>query len=253
MYDWSKHWQRIFQSDSAEPGFTSPGLAPFDLFGSVLNVVRDRVVGHRRTLRVKGREATFILDDISVSDTEQLRSLGQYGEVVLTGHDLESGTWRVERFELRAHNVHVRPTGSPTLIAAPVLFEAHVAPSQLKPWLAQRARWLDATFLDEGAQLRLAHRAPYIRLDVTPVADGRAIRIVPRTLRIGSRQRRLRLPGYSIALQGLPPDVLVTNVQASSNQVVVSGLCTEWRWSLSRDQIKKFIASLRGGQVTINP
>jgi hypothetical protein len=252
LSDWAANWPWL-RPDAPEFESLAPNMPTFDPFAPVIDAIRDRVVGKRRTLRVKDREVGFTLDDVTVTGSDPLRSIGQYGEVEMAGHHLEWGARRIERFVIRACNVHVRAGRGPTLVTAPVLFDAHVAPDELLRWSTRLPRWLDVTFHEGGAQLRLAGRAPLARLDVTSVADGRAIRVVPVALWMGSRRVRLRLPGYSVGLGSLPPTVLITGVEVTADDIIVSGVYTEWRWSLSRNGVKSLIAALRRGTGLVNP
>jgi hypothetical protein len=226
---WARNWLGFVSSATAAAGNTAARMLPVDPFAPLIDVVRKRLIGRRRSFRVEDREVSFVLAGLKFDTGELLRAVGQYGEVALTLEDLEWEQGRVERLEVRACNVHVRPAVSPELVTAPVQWEAHVSAEQVTSWCARLAPALTVTIGEDGVRVGLAARLPGTRLHLEPFADGRSIRLVPRALQVGQRRLGLRLPGYSVPLRELSPDVLVTEVELDGHRAIIRGLRTEWR------------------------
>jgi hypothetical protein len=247
MDELKRGWDDLFSLSSAAAGSIGlpvRGTLPGDPFGAVVGVVRARVIGKNRTFRVNGRDVALILDDISVEGTDLARSMGQYGEVRIAARDIEWDGGRLERMEIRARNVHLRPAVSPTLVAAPVRWEALVAVSSASSWWASAASRFDLAFSAGVPHIGLAGRRPWVRLELEAAAAGRSIRLQPRALRLGKWRMPLRLPAHHVGLRSLPRDVVLTAVETDSVGIVVRGYLSEWRRSVSLVDVERFVAAL---------
>ena len=233
-------------------GMPFPQTLPGDPFGAIVEAIRARLTGKNRTFRVKGRDLTLVLDDISVDGTDLARSMGQYGEVSIAARDIEWEGGRLERMEIRARNVHLQPGASPALVAAPVLWEVNIRASFASSWLATVEPRFDLAIGAGSAHIGLAGRAPWARVEVEASGEGRSILLRPRALRLGSRRLPLRLPAYHVSLAALPSDVVLTSVEPNSASVVVRGFLSEWRRSLSQGDVERFVAVLGAGQGRID-
>jgi hypothetical protein len=76
---------------------------------------RSWLLGKKRTFRFSGHELTLQLTDISVDGSDLARAVGQYGQVTVSARDIGWGGYQLERIEIRARNVHVRPGPRPVL------------------------------------------------------------------------------------------------------------------------------------------
>ncbi len=233
-------------------GMPAAQTLPGDPFGAILDAVRARLIDKTRMFRVKGRDLTMVLDDISVVGTDLARSMGQYGEVRIAARDIEWEGGRLERMEIQARNVHLRPGASPTLVAAPVLWEVNIPASFASSWLARVRPRFDLAIDASSPHIGLAGRAPWARVEVEAAGEGRSVLLRPRALRLGSRRLTLRLPAYHVSLGSLPSDVVLTSVEPHSAGVVMRGTVSEWRRSLSQGDVERFVAVLRAGQGRID-
>jgi hypothetical protein len=247
--DWSAEWLRLWGSPPAATDPAPSWLLPVDPLRSLLDAAKELVVGRRLTVPVGEKKVSFVLDGVEVEASDLVRATGHYGQVVVRGRDVEWAEARIARLEVRARNVHLRPGRTPTLVAAPIRWEAQVAASQASAWLSSVAPHLRVAVDDEdGVRVSLAGAAPTVDLQVEPRALGRAVRLVPRSLGWSGRRIGLRLPGYTVDLRGLPPDVAVTAVEAGGDRVVVRGVVTEWQRSLSRADVDRLLTKLRSGR-----
>ena len=233
-------------------GMPFPQTLPGDPFGVIVGAVRAQLIGKIRTFRVKGRDLTMVLDDISVGGTDLARSIGQYGGVRIAARDIEWEGGGLERVVFQARNVHLSPGASPALVAAPVLWEANIPASFVSSWLATVEPRFDLAIDASGPHIGLAGRAPWARMEVETAGQGRSILLPPRALRLGSRRLTLRLPAYHVSLASLPSDVVLTSVEPHSAGVVMRGIVSEWRRSLSPGDAERFVAVLRAGQGRID-
>ncbi len=253
--EWKRTWTELLSlapAAGALMGLPLPQTLPGDPFGAIIDAVRARLIGKNRTFRVKGRDLTMVLDDISVDGTDLARSMGQYGEVRIAARAVEWEGGRLERMEIRARNVHLRPGAAPTLVAAPVLWEVDIPASFASSWLAAVEPRFDLAIGASGAYIGLAGRAPWARVEVETGGEGRSILLRPRALHVGSRRLPLRLPAYHVSLASLPSDVVLTSVEPHSAGVVMRGFVSEWRRSLSQGDVERLVTVLRAGQGRID-
>src|SRR5512142_1804095 len=162
--EWQRNWAEVLSASSAAAaslGMPQPGTLPGDPFVMMVAAARSWLVGKKRTFRLAGHELTLLLTDISVDGPDLARAVGQYGQVTVSARDIGWGGCQLERMEIRARNVHVRPGPQPVLVAAPVLCEA-LAPA----WAA--SRWLAAV----SPRLSLTGRAG--RRSASRACGGRA-------------------------------------------------------------------------------
>jgi len=175
------------------------------------------------------------------------RVVGQYGQVRIAARDVQWNGYELERVEVQARNVHLRPGVRPTLVAAPVLVEAFVSASAASRRLAATSPLLELTLPDGVPQIALAG-VPWVRLEVQPGAEGRSLLVRPRALHLGEWRLPLPSPAFYLGVPDLPGDVLLTSVEPAPGGFVVRGTIGEWRRSLSRDDIERLLAGMRAGQ-----
>ncbi len=232
-------------------GALRPGALLADPFAPVIEALRPWLIGKTRTLRVNGRELTLVVEDFIVTGPDLARSLGQYGEIRIIARDVAWADGQIERLDIRARNVHLRPAALPTLVAAPVLWEALVPAASAAGWLAAAAPALELTFDGGVPCLGLAGRASWPRLEIEAAADGRSVRIRPRALRLGGRRLPLHLPrwlpSHHVSPGALPRGAVLTEIEPASTGVLVRGLLPEWNRAPSRRDIERLLAALRAG------
>lgn len=245
--EWTRAWMEMMSTSASAAGLPAGARLGWDPIGVILDIARDRLVGRRLTLRAGPSDLSLALDSLSVDSADIARSVGQYGTVRIVAHDLEWRGVRADRLEITADNVHLRPGSSPTLVTAPVRWEAYLPAASVQGWLAEANPRFSVGFDAGGPFVGLARRARWARLEIDTVAEGRSIRIKARALRLGHRRVALRLPGYNLVLGSLPQDAVCTGVEPDGQGVTVRGLLTEWQRSVTRADFERLLASLRAG------
>jgi len=174
--------------------------------------------------------------------------VGQYGQVRILARDVEWDDYRLDRLEVQARNVHLRPSTKPVLVAAPIRFEAFVSAAAASRWLAAVSPRLELATHAGIPQVGMVG-APWARLEVEAGAEGKSIRVVPRAVHL--LDWRLSLPGvpaFHVPLPELPFDVSLTSVQPAPGGFVLRGVLEEWQRPLSRSDLDRLLAKMRGGQ-----
>ena len=248
--DWRRSWSDLLSASSAVAaslGLPVSDVLPGDPFGVVVDAARAWLVGRPRTFRISGRDLTLTLTDIAVEGSDMARAMGQYGQVRICARDVQWDGHHFGRLEILARNVHLRPGRQPALVAAPLLVEVFVPASVASPWLAAALPRLEVTWRDGLPQLSVA-RAPWARVEVEVGAEGRAFLIRPRALLLRGKRVSLRSPALRLAWPGLPRDLLLTAAEPTAGGFVVRGRLGEWERSLSRTDIERLLAAMRGGK-----
>jgi hypothetical protein len=231
---------------AASLGLPQPGLLVGDPFSVIVDTARKWLIGRKRTFSFAGRELTFILEDLSVEGSDLARAVGQYGQLRILARDVEWGDYRLERLELQARNVHLRPGTKPVLVAAPIRCEAFLSAQAATRWLASVSPRLELAMHEGVPQVGLAG-APWLRLEVEPGAGGQSIRVVPRALHLLDRRLSLRVPAFHVPLPELPiDDVMLTAMEAAPGGFVMRGVLPEWQRPLSRADLERMLTLMRG-------
>jgi len=246
--DWRRNWSDMLSASSAiaaSLGLPTRAGLPRDLFSVVVEAARAWLVGQPRAFRVSGRDLTLTLTDIAVEGSDIARAMGQYGQVRISARDVEWDGYRLERLEVLARNVHLRPGSQPALVVAPLLVDAFVPAPVASRWLAAVSPQLTLTVADGIPHLGLA-RAPWVQLEVEMGAEGRCILIRPRALHLRGRRLSLRCPAFPLARPGLPHGLLLTAAEAVSGGFAVRGTLSEWQRTLSAGDIERLLTGMRG-------
>ena len=179
--EWKRNLTELLAMSSAAAaslGLPQPGTLTADPFALVVDAARARLVGKKQTFRFAGRDMTMTLSDISVDGADLAKVVGQYGTVRIYALDVHWGPYHLERLEIRAQNMHLRPGTRPTLVAAPVFSEAFISASFASRWLAGVSPWLELV-LQAGVPQVGAAGMPWLRLEMETGAEGRSIRLRP--------------------------------------------------------------------------
>jgi hypothetical protein len=257
---WAEEWKRslgdvlsLSAAAAASLGLPAPAALAGDSFAALVDAARSWLIGKKRTLSLAGHDLTLILEDLSVEGPDLARAIGQYGQVHLRARDVEWAGYRFERAEARARNVYLRPGAKPTLVAAPVLFEAFVSASAASAWLATVSPRLELAMHAGVPQVGLLG-APWVRLEVAAGAGGQSIRIQPRALYVLDWRVSVPAPSFDVPLPPMPlEDVLLTSVDPAPGGFLVKGVLPEWQRSLSRDDLERLLAAIRGGKDRPDP
>jgi hypothetical protein len=248
--EWKRNLSEVINLSSAAAqslGLPQPGILPGDPFTSVVDAARSWLIGKSRTIQFAGHELTMVLTDISVEGADFARAMGQYGQVRITGRDVLWDGHQLERIEIRARNVHLRPGLRPTIVVAPVLVEGFVSAPVASRWLATVSSRLELTLREGMPQVGLAG-APWVRLEVEAGGGGESILIRPRALHLGERRVSLRVPAFQVPLPLLPKGVMLTSVEPAPGGFVVRAMLSEWQRTLSREDIDRLLSGMRAGK-----
>jgi hypothetical protein len=251
---WAEEWRRnlsevlsLSAAAAASLGLPAPALAG-DSFATLVDAARGRLIGKKRTFSFSGQDLTLVLEDLSVEGSDLARAIGQYGQVRLRARDVEWSGYRFERIEVHARNLHLRPGAKPVLVTAPVLFEAFVAASAASAYLATVSPRLELTTQAGVPQVGLTG-APWIRLEVAAGAGGQSIRIQPRALYLLDWRIPAPAPAFDLPLPPLPlDDLMLTAVESAPGGFLIKGLLAEWQRALTRDDLDRLLAAIRGGR-----
>ncbi len=249
--EWKRNWTELLNmtsAASASMGLPLPKTLPGDPFAAIVEAARGWLVGKKRTFPFAGHELTLVVQDISIQGVDLARMVGQYGQVSIVARDVYWGRYEFERVEVQARNVHLRPSVRPTLVAAPVLFEAFICAEAAARRLAGLSGLLELILSGDGVPQVGLVGAPWVRLEVQPGAEGRALLIRPRALRVGDWRLPLPSPAFYLAVPDLPSGVLLTSVEPARGGFVLRGTISEWRRPASREDIERLLARMRAGQ-----
>jgi hypothetical protein len=251
---WADEWRRgladviSMSSAAAQTAAQSVGLpVPADPFTMLIDAARTWLAGSKRTLRFAGQDLTMVLTDITADGPDLARALGQYGEVRFTAQDVRWGGYQLERLEVRARNVHLRPAARPALVAAPVLVEGFVVAPAASRWLAAVSPRLELTIREGIPQVGLAG-APWARLEIQPGAGGGSLRVQPRALRLLERRLALRSPAFEVPVPDLPSGMVLTGAEPAPGGFTVRGMLSEWQRPFGREDVERLLAAMRGGR-----
>jgi hypothetical protein len=224
----------VSSAAAASLGLPQPGTLPGDPFGTLVDAARSALIGKKRTFRFSGDDVTLVLTDISVEGSDLARLIGQYGQLRLLARDVEWAGYQLERMEVRARNVHLRPGTRPPAPAA-------------SRWLATVSPLLELDMSDGVPRVGVAG-APWVRLEVEAAAGGRSVNIHPRALHVGDWRLPVPSPTFSVPVPMLPGEIMLTSVEAAPGGFVMRGMLSEWQRSLSRDGIEQLLAAMRAGK-----
>ena len=235
--DWKRNLSEVLSLSSAAAaslGLPQPGMLVGDPFAVIVDAARNWLIGKKRTFTFAGRDLTLVLEDLSVEGSDLAKAVGQYGQVRILARDVVWDGYQLERLEIQARNVHLRPPKKPVLVAAPVRFEAFVSAAAASRWLVVVSSRLELAMHAGVPQVGMIG-APWARLEVEAGADGKSIRIVPRALHLLDRRLSLLpVPAFHVPLPELPFDIMLTSVEPAPGGFVICGLLPEWQRQLSR-------------------
>ncbi len=251
---WTDDWKRslsdivaMSSAAAASVGLPQPGTLPGDPVAALVEAARAWLVGKKRTFRFSGHDLTLTLSDISMGGTDLARVVGQYGNIVISGRDVQWDAYQFERVEIQARNVHLRPGARPKLVAAPVLLEAFVSASFASHWLATVSPRLQVVMKEGVPQVDLMG-VPWVRLELQTAAEGRSISARPRAVYLLDWRMSLRSPAFFLPIRDLPAGFMLTSVDPAPGGFLIRGQFGEWQQSLSREIIEQLLAGIRGGQ-----
>lgn len=225
------------------------GLANTGAFAAHLTAfitLRQLVLGRRLAVRLDDGELVLTLVEIDSRVGMRGLAVGQLNDVRLVAEQVRWDQHHFGRASALLHNVHVRPSVPPLLVAAPVQLSLEVpAPAldELFRWAAPR---LAGEVGSDGiARLRFANRPGAGHLEVEARLDGSTLWLRPRAV---VRRRRwalpARTPAYPVRLPPLPHGLQLTGVEFDADVVRLTGALPEWRMEVPSTRLEAMINQL---------
>ncbi|HTX29284.1 MAG TPA: hypothetical protein VME19_19950 [Streptosporangiaceae bacterium] len=252
---WAEEWKRALSgvvslsaTAAASLGLPAAAALTGDSFAALVDAARGWLIGRKRTFSLSGQDLTLVLEDLSVEGSDLARAIGQYGRVHLRARDVEWSGFRFEWIEVHARNLHLRPGAKPVLVTAPILFEAFVSASAASAYLATVSPRLELAVHAGVPQVGLVG-APWIRLEVAAGAGGQSVRIQPRAVYLLDWRVSVPSPAFDVPLPPMPlDDLMLTSVESAPGGFLIKGVLTEWQRTLTRDDLDRLLATIRGGR-----
>jgi len=153
------------------------------------------------------------------------------------------------------HNVHMRPTAPPVMVAAPVDLTLEVPTAALHDLFSWAAPRLSGEVGGDGiARLRMARRPLLGHLEVDARLDGSTLWLRPRVLVV--RRSRLPLPAktpaYPVRLPELPHGLRLTGIRFAPDAICLSASVSEWQMDLPRRRLEDILGQLSVAGVPLN-
>jgi hypothetical protein len=224
-------------------------------YRTLFMTVRRLLVGRRLAVRLDDGDLTLTVTEFDSRLDVRGLSVGQLNDVQLAARDI---CWHGSRFDRATavlHNVHMKPSTPPVLVAAPVELTLEVPAPVLDDLFQCAAPRLSGEVGADGiARLRLANRPLLGHVEVDARLDGSTLWLKPRGLVIRRSRWRLpaRTPGYPVRLPEFPHGLALTGISFAPGVVCLSGTVPEWRLTLPRKRLEDIINQLSVVGVPLN-
>jgi hypothetical protein len=240
--------------------WSSTAMAPVSsgaaaAYRTLFMTVRRLVVGRRLAVRLDDGDLTLTVTEFDSRLDVRGLSVGQLNDVRLAARDIRWDGSQFDRAAVVLHNVHMKPTAPPVLVAAPVELTLEVPAAVLDDLFRWAAPRLSGEVGPDGiARLRLARRPMLGHLEVDARLDGSTLWLQPRGLVVRQSRWRLpaRTPAYPVHLRKLPHGLVLTGVSFAPGLVCVSGIVPEWRMDVPRRRLEDIINQLSVVGVPLN-
>lgn len=208
--------------------------------------VRRLVVGKRLTVRLTDGDMSLTITEFDARLDLRALSVGQLDDVRIAATDLRWHGQRFERASTVLHNVHMRASVPPALVAAPVELTLELPAPVLDELFQSAAPRLSGEVGPDGvARLSVARRRGWGHVEVEMRVDGSTLWIRPRAI---VRRRRWtlpqRTPGYPVRLPELPRGLYLTSIDLAPGVVRLTGTLPEWRAEVPRARLEDAINQL---------
>lgn len=252
-WDSFPNWDALSSFWSSTAGSALTG-GPAGAYKSLFDTLRKQVVGRRMTVKLTSGEMTLTVTAIEADLDMRSLSVGQLNTVSISAADIVWNGWQFDRATAVLHNVHIKPSNTPVLVAAPLdltiemstkaldrmIDRASSLPGRAAPKLLGR--------IDAGgvAQIRWARRPDIGHLEVDATIDGSTLLVKPRMVALRRARWHLpnRLPAYRIQLPKLPRELAPTSVSFSPEMLQLTGRMPEWRVAVPRRRIEEILNQL---------
>jgi hypothetical protein len=224
-------------------------------YRTLFMTMRRLVVGRRLTVRLDDGDLTMTVTRCDARLDVRGLSVGQLNDVTLIGRNIHWGTSSFDNATAVLHNVHMKPTSPPVLVAAPVDLTLELPADALDDLFRSVAPRLRGQVGPDGvARLYLARRPGMGHVDVEAELDGSALWLTPRRVTIAGSRWRLpaRTPAYRVRLPEFAHGLQLSRVDFTPGVVRLTGTLPEWRTELPRKRLEDIVTQLDVSGVVLN-
>jgi len=224
-------------------------------YRTLFTTVRRLVVGRRLTMRLDDGELTLTVTEFDSKLDVRGLSVGQLNDVRIAASDIRWEDKHFDRATVMLHNVHMRPTAPPMLVAAPVELTVDVPAAALDDLFRWAAPRLSGQVGGDGiARLRLARRPMLGHIEVDARLDGSTLWLRPRGLVVGRSRWTLpaRTPAYPVRLPELPHGLRLTGITFAPDVVCLTAVVSEWQMDIPRKRLEDILGQLSVAGVPLN-
>ena len=209
--------------------------------------LRRLVLGRRLAVRMPSGELVLTVVEADSRVGRRGLAAGRLNDIRLVAEQLHWNEHRFARAVAVLHDVRVKPSSPPVLVAEPVELTLDVparALDELFRWVAPR---LAGDVGPDGvARLRLANRRDAGYLELETRLEESTLWLKP--LAVTRRRKRWRLPArtpsYPVRVPPLPHGLELTAVEFDAHTVRLTGVLPEWRMEIPRTRLDDMISQL---------
>lgn len=208
--------------------------------------LRRLVLGRRLAVRMPGGELVLTLIEADSRVGRRGLAVGRLNDIRLVAEQVRWNEHRFGRAVAVLHDIRVRPSSPPLLVAEPVELTLDIptgALDELFRWAAPRLA--GEVGPDGVARLRLANRRDAGHLEVETRLEESTLWLKPRAI---TRRRRWRLPrhtpSYPVRVPPLPHGLELTAVEFDAHVVRLTGVLPQWRMEIPRTRLEDMISQL---------
>ena len=247
-----RRWDPFRPLDMLSSLWSTAAVAPVSTgaaaaYRTLFMTLRRLVVGRELSVRLDEGDITLTITEFDSRLDVRGLAVGQLSDVRLAACDIRWDNNRLDRATAVLHNVHLRPSAPPVLIAAPVELTVELPADALDDLFRLAAPRLTGEIGEDGiARLRLARRPGLGHLEVDALLDGSTLWLKPRGLVVRSKRMRLpgRTPAYPVHLPELPHGLQLTDISIEPDMLCLSGTLQEWRVDVPRTRLEDVINQL---------
>lgn len=231
---------------SARPVSSAIGTSVGAGYRTLFETIRSRILGRRVTIRLEHGALTMNVTEFQAPMELRSLSVGQLGEVQVTAEDISWNGYALQRAHAVLHNVHLRPTTPPVIVAAPIEMSVEITPGVFDELLARLVpRVTGQLSADGSATLQWTAHPAVGSVEVVPQIDGSRLWLQPRAVVVRNRRWTLpgRVPPYPIRLADLP-DGLKLELTRQADGLHVTGTLPEWNMEVPRGRLEKWLDQL---------
>jgi hypothetical protein len=247
-----RRWDPFRPLDMLSSLWSTAAVAPVSTgaaaaYRTLFMTLRRLVVGRELSVRLDEGDITLTITEFDSRLDVRGLAVGQLSDVRLAARDIRWDNNRLDRATAVLHNVHLRPSAPPVLIAAPVELTVELPADALDDLFRLATPRLTGEIGEDGiARLRLARRPGIGHLEVDALLDGSTLWLKPRGLVVRSKRMRLpgRTPAYPVHLPDLPHGLQLTDISIEPDKLCLSGTLQEWRIDVPRTRLEDVINQL---------